>query len=470
MISSRGIASTAQALLFAACATFAQTASAESNGLTTIDNPGGGQIVYGPLTGQANMSDAMVLMLRKVHNNFGDRPQVGKFFESKDRDSVAVFFTVTARNQGNKQLAGLVIVHMPSGSPASAAVLYDEANRFGRTEPAMMQKLNEAWSTGAASRSGSGGGSNAAPAAPATPMVAQKGHQNLTMSTAGDRSASMGLAPGWQLKQVAAGSITAEGPNGEFIGLGLMIQGIQDPRHLSRVFPGQPRPIVCPYGGNLFDAYVCVVNQNRQRNNKPAGTFKLSGSQPAPDDAHAIIATYEFDRNDGTGPRKGSARIGEFFTPGANTWVMMISASDAPVAVADAENATIVAMCRSFTQDQAVINRETAAIIDNIHAQARASKAQADAINARSDAQAAAFNSHMKDLDHQSAARSQHMDDLDRSSKAFQNYTLDQSVVRDNDYAERGTISNGYADALVRANPDRFQVVQNQDMIKGKDY
>ena len=68
------------------------------------------------------------------------------------------------------------------------------------------------------------------------------------------------------------------------------------------------------------------------------------------------------------------------------------------------------------------------------------------------------------------AAFNGHMDDIDRSSKAFQNYQLDRSVVRDNDYAERGTVSNSYADSLVRANPDRFQIIQNQDLIKGIDY
>jgi hypothetical protein len=31
-------------------------------------------------------------------------------------------------------------------------------------------------------------------------------------------------------------------------------------------------------------------------------------------------------------------------------------------------------------------------------------------------------------------------------------------------------VSNGYADSLVRANPDRFQVVPNQNLLAGKDY
>lgn len=40
-------------------------------GLHTIDNPGGGQVVYGTLTGQSSLSNAMVFMLRQVHGHFG---------------------------------------------------------------------------------------------------------------------------------------------------------------------------------------------------------------------------------------------------------------------------------------------------------------------------------------------------------------------------------------------------------------
>ena len=58
-----------------------------------------------------------------------------------------------------------------------------------------------------------------------------------------------------------------------------------------------------------------------------------------------------------------------------------------------------------------------------------------------------------------------HMDSLDRSSKSFQNYQLDREVIQDSDRNERGTVGNGYGDALVKANPDRFQYVKQEDYI-----
>ena len=94
--------------------------------------------------------------------------------------------------------------------------------------------------------------------------------------------------------------------------------------------------------------------------------------------------------------------------------------------------------------------------MNRVQADAARANAQSIALNQRREAGNAAFDAHM--------------DNLDRSSKINQDYILDRTVVRDNENAERGTLSNSYADSLVRGNPDRFQIVPNQDLIKGKDY
>ncbi|MGA3328162.1 MAG: hypothetical protein ABSF45_27235 [Terriglobia bacterium] len=43
-------------------------------------------------------------------------------------------------------------------------------------------------------------------------------------------------------------------------------------------------------------------------------------------------------------------------------------------------------------------------------------------------------------------------------------------MIQDTEHNARGTISNDYADALVKANPNRFQYVPTQDYLKGIDY
>jgi hypothetical protein len=42
--------------------------------------------------------------------------------------------------------------------------------------------------------------------------------------------------------------------------------------------------------------------------------------------------------------------------------------------------------------------------------------------------------------------------------------------VKDVDSGDRATVGNRFADSLVNANPNRFEIVQNQDLIQGRDY
>ena len=82
--------------------------------LKTIDNPQGGKIVYGLVDGATTQPAAMAKVLRIVHNDCGEEPQVGRVFKVRGTDSDAVFFTVVNHPQGNKQVAGLVIASRPA--------------------------------------------------------------------------------------------------------------------------------------------------------------------------------------------------------------------------------------------------------------------------------------------------------------------------------------------------------------------
>jgi hypothetical protein len=466
------------AFLFVAGGPSAEVQAAE--GLKTINNPGGGQIVYGPLTGVSSLKTAMAYVLRTVHGHFDDRPKVGKFFQAKDGESVATFFTVTAKSQGGGAMAGLAIVSLAGGSGSAAgAVLYDDAARFPKSEPALMKMLNQAWAGATAkplaplpAGSTPGAAATDGPASAATHLA---GPQHLRMATGGDRSASIGLPPGWRLTAVSGGQLTAEGPNGEMVGLGIMYQGIQNPGMRAPNFGGMrwSAPLVAPFGGNLFDDFASVINQVRRNQHQSPGTFRLTRSENLPgnqQEQRVIQAFFEVDFHDGKGNRKGTARVGTMHVRGLDTWAMTVSTSNIPSALAEAEDPTLKAILRSYSQDGRVIARETNQVIAGIHANARAAQSRANAQSAANDAHNRAFDQHMKDLDSNATASDAHMDSLDRSSKSFQNYQLDREVIQDNDRSERGTVGNGYGDALVKANPDRFQYVKQQDFIKGVDY
>ena len=83
--------------------------SVQPQQLKTINSPGGGTIVYGQVAGQTTEAGAMGAVLRSVHQNVGEKPQVGKLFQVHGTESVAVFFSATRRNGNGGQVAGIII-------------------------------------------------------------------------------------------------------------------------------------------------------------------------------------------------------------------------------------------------------------------------------------------------------------------------------------------------------------------------
>jgi len=94
--------------------------------LKTINNPQGGQVVYGLVDGATTRAAAMSTVLRIVHKNCGEKPQVGRVIKVRGTDSVAVFFTVVNHPQGNKPVAGMVTASPTGPNRIEAA----EAHEF----------------------------------------------------------------------------------------------------------------------------------------------------------------------------------------------------------------------------------------------------------------------------------------------------------------------------------------------------
>ena len=445
--------------------------------LKTIHNPGGGEVIYGSLTGQSSPADAMVFMLHQVHGHFGDKPQVSNFFQSRDGSSLATFFTLTAKNQGGKLLAGLVIISMPHGATPQAAVMSDEAHRFVSTEPAMLRALATAQQSSGPSYAVESGSD--LPGQPAsTPEGGSGPNVPLHEMTAGDGSAYLSVPAGWHLTQVAGGSVTAEGPHHEMVGISLLFQGILDPRNPQSRSPiyqgiqGSGAHLVCPVSSNLFGAYESILNQLRRSKGLPPASFQLISKTQIEEQAviPPVEAIYTVDLKDGVGLRRASARFDAAVTPGAPTWGLFVSGSNIPIQYADAENATMLAVLHSYRKNGQIVRSEQRAVMTRIQGDIRRGEIQAKAIEERRDGSFRAYEQHRQDLNNHSSTFDQHRGDLDWSSKVTQNYILDRSVVKDNEWDEHGTVGNRLADSLVKANPDRFEIVPNQDMLRGRDF
>jgi hypothetical protein len=451
-----------------------------NSGLKTVDNPGGGQFVYGSLTGQSSKADAMVFMLHKVHTHFGDKPQIGKLLQSRDGSSLATFFTLNASTLSGRPIAGLVIISMPAQGTPQAAVLYDDAKNFIASEPSMMKSLTAAW------QGSLGGSSNSTPArssgsAQAQPTSAKSGPAQLYPATGGDRSAMIKMPEGWQLIRVGGGALVAEGNRGEMVMMGVIFQNIINPQNpqaqrlISGPMASRGPKVVCPLSENLFSDYVCVFNQTRRNNGKAQGSFNFVSAQPQPGNQPGIgpvVALFTVDFNDGMGLRNGSVWLSLLSPPNprAETWAMMASMSNIPQKYGTAVEPTLKAVTESYTQNAKVIASEGAADLGRIHQQGVANQAQTDAINSRRENSANAYEAHRQQLNQNDAVNDQHNADIDWQSKINQDYILDRSVIRDTADTVHATTGNSLAEALVKSNPNQLEYVPNQQLVRGADY
>lgn len=427
--------------------------------LTTVNNPGGGMIVYGKVDGASNEANAMGVILHSLHGRYGNRPQVGQVFRVRGTNSVAVYFTLTKRTQSNTVIAGMLIAARASSSDVEAALLSDDATRFGSTINPMLTTLFSRWHPG-------GESSGASAARPAGGSAVAPLHRFTTP----DNSVSVSLPDGFQIKTAAGGTISAEGPNGETVLIGGAISAMdtRNPRvqqTMRAVEQGQLRNTVYakglyyPYGGDPATTYVALVNMFRQRNGMPAAHIEIAKETPMQGGCAHLEG--HSDVNDG----KGRRELNVIFClgrerPVSGAYGATIYATSVPVSLADKERATMGAVLESFSVNEAVVAQEANAIaapaIEQIHQIGRQAAQQAAEVHAAEDA-------HNRSVE----AR---WDSQDKQSQAFSNYLLDQTVIRDNDNTGHATVWNTTADKLMKEFPGRFEYVNTPDFWKGVDY
>lgn len=201
--------------IFLACASslvFSQTP------LRNMAGPLGGIIVYGTVDGASTPPAAMGGILKQLHRQYGERPVVGRVFKVRGTDSDAVFFTPTPHVPSMKPIAGMLLVSSAPGH-IEAALLSDEAARFGTSINPMLQTLFKNWMPGGKSLQVSN--QNAQGTGTHTEAVSSGLVGPLRPYRLQDGSAAVMLAEGWHVTpQSGGGTILAEGPNGEMLALG----------------------------------------------------------------------------------------------------------------------------------------------------------------------------------------------------------------------------------------------------------
>ena len=131
-------------------------------------------------------------------------------------------------------------------------------------------------------------------------------------------------------------------------------------------------------------------------------------------------------------------------------------------ALANAQSAPIIArMQQTYQAHQQALMSFTQQQIANIHQIGANATARYNATQAANDQQHATWR--------------QGEDDISRNGRGFSNYLLDQTVIQDNNMYGNGTIGHGTvwnstADALVKANPNRYEIVNTPNYWQGVDY
>jgi hypothetical protein len=454
---------------------------------TPVNSPEGGRIMYGVVGGATSQAGGMASILRAVHANCGERPQIGRVFKFGGTDTVGVFFTVVNHPAGNVKVAGLVMAARNPSQQVEAALLSDEASRFGKTVNPMLKELLSEWHPGgamstASASKGSGSGSTAG------------GHPSppgeLHTVAASDNSVSIGVPDGWTLDPASGrGAIIVKGPHGEVFAFNMMRNAVDPSSQWQRNFSrqgGRPLPgsIIYPYHGNLARVFPDLFQAWRRSLGQGPAKLQIDKidqtppPQGAPQGEECVIVKGHVDP-DGNGMQTMSDMMCATLPVSWGGYMVILHHSLFPNSLAEQQESTIGAMMASWKRNAQVLNQQLAEDMRQKQASDQATLAwgrQAVAHINAIGANATARNNAAQEMhDMQNRSFEYHEDSISRNGQGFSNYLLDQTVVQDNNMYNNGTIGHGTvwnsaADALVKANPNRFQIVDTPNYWQGIDY
>lgn len=466
---------------FAVCV---QTACSPSPAppMKSVDGPQGGKIVYGVVEGAGTNAAAMAKVLRSVQNSCGERPQIGRVFRVRGSNSDAVFFTVLNRPAGNKLVAGMLIASQTGPNRVEAAMVSDDASRFGSTINPMLQQLFSAWRPGET-------------ASAAVPAPAPGGGGPITPSASmhkvvlPDNTASISIPDGWSVDpKFAGGSMVVTGPRGETLHLNMVFLA-QDPNGPSykrqqrmRMKP-LPHTVVYPFNVDMAKAYPDIFQRMRASNGLGPARIQVVRVEKmsASGGSRCVNASGQVDR-DGKGMKEFNDILCATTPDQYGSYRFQTSGFRLPLGATDQDRAVAMASLISFQENTELVKQRAAAdaapFIANMQRNYQAQQQQwmarhqkiiggikqiGENATARNNAVQAANEAQHRTWDNQQVTNS-------RNIQGFSNYILDQTVVQDNYRNTHSTEWNRTADALVKIDPKRFETVDTPNYWQGTDF
>ncbi len=424
-------------------------ASAPS-GMTTAQAPGGGTLLTAYRTEsspQALLRDA----LGRAHATFDAPIDVRGAVRSTDGTLVVALFRA---RPASGSISGMVLGTYVKGGPSRIALIYDRADRFATTAPGLI-----AFAT-----------ANATPAhatAPATSAGVPPMHDVV----APDHSASAQLPDGWTPQHFAQGVFTASDAAGDEVDQEVSLTFV-DPRSPAlaqyanaQQMMHQPVSAVTPFGivlplpSSPADAYVAASKRLAELQQQPDPQTTIEQQRSLPPNGR-----FQFAQMSGSTTVKGT-RVHFVGTAGwaplqtGGVWMLEVKMVSAPVARFNRMFPTLLAIFNSYRIDQGVREQQVGQTIRENNALIARGQAIASATIARNTA---VFNASM---DHARAVQ----DSIDRSTAGFTHYLNDTTVVQSSG-GSRGTVDQGFAESMVRNDPQNFREVPVSEYRKGVDY
>jgi hypothetical protein len=456
---------------------FSQFACSRSP-VKSVDAPQGGKIVYGEVKGADSQAAAMASLLRTVHDKCGEKPQVGKVFKVRGMDTHAVYFTVADHSAGNRHVAGMVIAAQSGPGRFEAAMVSDDASRFASTMNPMLQQLFGVWHPG----EGSIAPAQAASNAPALKIP------SMHKATLSDDTASVNLPDGWSIDPaIAGGGMIIEGPRGERIALNMWFSAL-DPNGLGyrnmRQMGIRPDPhtVIFPYDADLVKSFPDIIQKLRASNGFGPAEIQVDHAQMMSSKGSRYVQATGRINRDGKGMREFNIML--FTTKPDQYGDYAFNIFDTALAEnpTDQERATAIAIVGSFQANTELIKQRVAVTMAPILAAMRKNyETQQQQLLARSQqivgsikqigANATArYEQNQIANDAQHKSWNEQQDTNARNVQGYTNYILDQTVVQDNYRNKHSTEWNQTADALVKSNPDRYEIVDTPNYLKNSDF
>ena len=247
-----------------------------------------------------------------------------------------------------------------------------------------------------------------------------------------------------------------------------------------------------PYHPDLGKAYPELLQAWRRANNLPPAQLQVDKIQPLKGAGNCVLVTGHIDA-DGQGMKKLIDDICQ--TPPAQWGAYTITRNFNIMtdAQSEREQDTVMAMLMSVKVNQQVMNQQMQQKLaqkqqsdqqwrawgqqqsDRIRAQGEAAQKNFADRQAANDAQHAGYWAQQNNNSVQHAQWNADQDAQARNNQGFSNYLLDQTVVQDNNMYGNGTVGHGTlwnstADALIKADPNRFEYVDKPNFWQGTDY